>query len=138
MITLIQEKDRIIIEEFKQLLIVFIPSKIKGHYICDCPDNPVSKGIIKLVMEYGKLGTDFIKIIYSKYGQSITVKMIMGDLASITNNNAPDTLRFRELLAKAEKYKVVIKYNTSWRLPKDNVKYLYNYLESIEALNIKT
>lgn len=130
MITLISDKDHMIVKDENSTIVIFIPSKVKGQYECDCPDNTVSKGIIKLVLEYGKLGLDFIKVLYNNYGQSLTVTMITTELSN--NKSLTDKIRYRDLITKAEKYKIIIKYNTSWRLPKDNVKYLYNYLESLK------
>jgi hypothetical protein len=132
MITLIQDKDRMLVKEENHMLIVFIPTKTKGHYECDCPDDLISKNIVKFVLEQGNLGKEFIQLIYNKYGQSLAIKSIMGDLESDDRKQLTDRVRFRELVSRAEKLKIINKYNTSWRLPKDNVKYIYNYLESLK------
>lgn len=88
-------------------------------------DSEIVNNIIKFIIKHGKDAKLFIRCIFDNYASYITV-------IGISTNLKLDRIKVKELLTSANEYSIIKKYGSCWKVPKENLVYIHNYLESLK------
>lgn len=122
---ILKDEERVIYE-FEQ------DKKDKKKYITQKEENGIVK---KFIYEYSKCytpkqATEFLHLVLKCYSVSMTIVLIQERL-SVDRQTA------KNLLCVADENEILKKYGTYWRINKDKLKDLYNYMETEGEQNAK-
>lgn len=131
MITVYIKDNKAILKENDIIILKLDASSKKGHYTYKTTENNnMLNNVVSFVVKNKANGTMFIKWLNDNYPICISISKVTELLSGINKKSTA-----KNLIMDAEKLGIVKHYCSYWKVPKENLIDIYNYLQNIKTSN---